>query len=122
MASAANEVLKMSSKETPVGSSLPCDPSTAADFARVYLNEDERHGMIERNLGLVKVVVDRMKFTTVAPLVKAVVDRVAAYSAQVQEVQALQTPAEVEAVVWTWAGVVEVEADDLAYYYCSSLI
>ena len=51
----------MSSKESPASQGTPCDPSVAADFARVYLNEDERHGMIERNLGLVRIVVDRMK-------------------------------------------------------------
>lgn len=51
----------MSEKETSEVQGLVCDPIVAADFARAYLNEDERHGMIERNLGLVKVVVDRMK-------------------------------------------------------------
>jgi RNA polymerase sigma factor for flagellar operon FliA len=54
----------MGSTEPPTNPSaqgVPCDPAVAADFARVYLNEDERHGMIERNLGLVRVVVDRMK-------------------------------------------------------------
>ena len=58
----------MSEKETADIQGLPCDPVVAADFARAYLNEDERHAMIDRNLGLVKVVVDRMKLFLPATL------------------------------------------------------